>query len=169
MKPKINLTTTDKVLETLGWIALIASWIMTVASYSNLSTTIPIHYNGTGRADGFGYKIYIFVLPLVATLLFIGLTILNKFPHLFNYPTPITSDNILQQYTHATRLVRYLKCIIAILAGLIIFFIIQNRGQTNGLGVWFLLLTLVLFLIPAIYLFVKQPNRQNNADKKPKK
>jgi len=50
-KIKIELTTTDKVVEILGWFVLLAIWIFTISSYSSLPDTIPIHYNGVGKAD----------------------------------------------------------------------------------------------------------------------
>ena len=119
-KIKIELTTTDKVLEILGWASVLAIWVLTITNYTNLPDTIPIHYNSAGQADGFGEKGNILILPLMATVLFSGLTILNRFPHIFNYPVNITTDNALRQYTHATRLIRYLKLIIVVIFGIIL-------------------------------------------------
>lgn len=154
---KIELTITDKVFEVLGWFAVLAIWIITIASYSGLPNTIPIHYNGAGQVDGFGEKESILILPLMATITFVVLTILNKFPHIFNYLNKITKENALEQYTNGTRMIRYLKFVIVIVFGLIEFKIIQNATEhTSGLGVWFLPLTLGLIFIPMIYFMVKQ-------------
>ena len=155
-KLKLELTKFDKIHEILGWTLILAIWVLTISNYSNLPDTIPIHYNGAGQADGFGGKGNILTLPLIATVLFIGLTILNKFPHVFNYPTNITADNALRQYTNATRMIRYLKLIIVVIFGLIAFKTIQNaNGQADGLGIWFLPMTLGLIFIPLIYFVVK--------------
>jgi uncharacterized membrane protein len=155
-KIKIELTATDKIVEILGWTLIFAIWVLTITSYSKLPDTIPIHYNGSGQADGFSGKDNIFILPIVATVLFTGLTILNKFPNVFNYPTNITKDNALRQYTNATRLIRYLKLMIVIIFGLISYQTIRNaNGQTEGLGAWFLPLTMGLIFIPLIYFIVK--------------
>lgn len=155
-KIKLELTTIDKTFEILGWVSILAIWVLTITSYTNLPDTIPIHYNAAGQADGFGGKTTILTLPLIATILFIGMTILNKFPHIFNYPTNITADNAFRQYTNATRLIRYLKFIIVIIFGLIALQTIRNvNGQTNGLGVWFLPLTLGLIFIPLTYFVIK--------------
>ncbi|HRP31805.1 MAG TPA: DUF1648 domain-containing protein [Agriterribacter sp.] len=152
---KLKLTTTDRIFEVLGWAFIIAVWILTITQFKSLPDTIPIHFSGAGHADGFGGKGYIFGLPLVASILFIGLTILNKFPYVFNYPTKITNDNALQQYTNATRMVRYLKCIVVFIFGLIALQTIRyGNGQTKGLGVWFVPLTLGLIFIPFIYFVV---------------
>ena len=68
---------------------------MTVANYFELPEIIPTHYNEAGEADSYGDKLNILALPIISTLLFIGLTILNKRPHLFNYPSEITKENAL--------------------------------------------------------------------------
>jgi len=92
-KIKLELTTADNTFEIIGWLLIISVWGLTITNYANLPETIPTHYNGAGQADGFGGKATILTLPLIATVLFVGLTILNKFPHIFNYPTNITQDN----------------------------------------------------------------------------
>jgi len=155
-KIKLELTTADKTIEIIGWLLIIAVWGLTITNYSNLPDSIPTHYNGAGQADGFGGKATILTLPLIATILFIGMTILNKFPHVFNYPTNITQDNAFRQYTNATRLIRYLKLIVVFIFGLIAFKTIQNaNGEADGLGIWFLPLTMGLIFIPLTYFVIK--------------
>jgi len=157
-RPKIKLehTKADKAFEIIGWVLVISVWGFTVKNYANLPETIPLHYNLAGQADGFGGKATILTLPVIATVLFVGLTFLNKFPHIFNYPTNITQHNALRQYTNATRMIRYLKLVIVVIFGLIAFKTIQNgNGEANGLGIWFLPLTLGLIFIPLIYFLIK--------------
>lgn len=155
-KLKIKNTPTDNFVEVIGWFALVAIWFVNITSYANLPQTIPTHYNAAGVADGFGSKSSIFGLPIIATLLFVMLTVLNKFPHIFNYLTPITTQNALEQYTNATKLIRFLK-----LAVVIIFFIIDYKtiqhanGNTVGLGSWFLPATLGFIFIPLLYFTLK--------------
>lgn len=157
-RPKIKLTftTIDKIFELVGWLSIIAVWVLTSLHYNNLPDIIPTHYNALGQADGMGTKATILILPIIATILFIGLTILNMFPHIFNYPTNISNDNALKQYTNATRMIRYLKLTFVVIFGLIVFKTIQNaNGQTDGLGLWFLPMTLGLIFIPLTYLIVQ--------------
>ena len=157
-RPKITPipTSTDKLVEALGWLILLALWGWTITHYSSLPETIPTHFNAAGEADGFGSKVSIFALPVIATLLFIGLTVLNRYPQSFNYPTTITQDNAFRQYTLATRMLRYLKLVLVIVFGGIEFMTIQNAtGKAAGLGAWFLPLTLVLVFFPLIYFLIK--------------
>jgi uncharacterized membrane protein len=146
----------DQVFELLGWGVLLALWVWTGTSYSNLPDTIPTHFNAAGEADGFGRKASIVSLPVVASLLYIGLTLLNRVPHSFNFPTPVTQDNAQPQYTNATRMIRFLKLILVLVfAGISYQTIQQANGTGEGLGLWFLPLTLVLIFVPLIYFMIK--------------
>ena len=136
---------------------------MTVANYLELPEIIPIHYNEVEAADSFGNKSNILALPITSTLLFIGLTILNKRPNVFNYPSEITKENGLYQYTSASRMIRFLKFIIMVIFGLIVFKTIQNaNGNTNGLGTWFLPLTMGMIFIPIIYFLINTNKKKKN-------
>ena len=157
-RPKITLipTTADKLVELLGWLILLALWGLTISHFSTLPDTIPTHFNASGEADGFGSKASIIGLPVIASLLFVGLTVLNRYPHIFNYPTAITEDNALRLYTLATRMLRYLKLVLLVVFGGIGFMTVQHAtGKAAGLGAWFLPLTLVLIFIPLIYFVIK--------------
>jgi uncharacterized membrane protein len=153
---KLELTNYDKLFEILGWSILLTLWIFTVTNYFSLPKIIPTHFNGAGHIDSFGSKLTIFILPIIGTILFIGMTILNNFPQIFNYPTNITAENALEQYTNATKLIRYLKLILVIIFSIITYMIIQTtNGLSDGLGIWFLPLTLGLIFIPVIYYTIK--------------
>jgi uncharacterized membrane protein len=155
-KLKIQLSPMDQVLELLGWGVLLALWVWTGTSYSSLPDSIPTHFNAAGEADDFGRKASIVGLPIIASLLYIGLTLLNRVPHIFNFPTPVTEDNALKQYTNATRMIRYLKLILVLVfAGISFQTIQQANGKADGLGAWFLPLTAGLIFIPLIYFVIK--------------
>lgn len=156
-KPKIEirLNQTDKTLEFVGWIAVLGIWFFTLLNYSNLPDIIPTHFNGAGQADGFGTKSSIVALPFISTLLFIGLTFLNKYPHNLNYPTEITEENALHQYTNATRLMRVLKLVIVIIFGVIVYKTVQSaNGNSDGLGAWFLPFVLAMIFAPILYFLI---------------
>jgi uncharacterized membrane protein len=153
---KIHLTLFDKALELVGLILFIGIWILTFMNYDELPDIIPIHYNGLGEVDRYGEKSTILALPIVASVIFIGLTILNRFPHIFNYPIEITEQNALRNYRLATRLLRILKVIICLVFGMIILSTLNNiKGEQDGLVSWFLPIVLILFFIPTIYYLIK--------------
>lgn len=153
---KIELTRVDKMLELLGWLTLFFWWGIILYNYSNLPDIIPTHYNASGQVNGYGKKITIILLPIIGTVIFIGMTVLNKYPHIYNYPSNITEMNALTQYTYATKMIRYLKCAIVFIFFLIdLFTYLTAKGRTNGLGYLFLPFMLALFFIPTGYYIVK--------------
>ena len=150
MRPKIKVpwTTGDRVLEISGWILLLALWGFVVFSYPDLPDKIPKHFNAAGQADSWGGKKNILSLSVVMTILFVGMTLLNRFPHIFNYPFSITDENAFRQYACATRMLRWLKTIIVVIFGYLAIAAIY--GMEN-IGIWFLPVTAGLILIPMFY------------------
>ena len=155
-KLKLKLTILDYLIEILGLLLFSSTWIFIISIYNCLPDIIPIHYNAFGTADNFGKKWMILSLPIVSTVLFIGLTLLNYFPESFNYPTKINEDNALIQYTYATRLIRYLKLVIVFIFGILLYQTTRYPlNQNDGLGIWFLPLFLGLIFIPLIFYVLK--------------
>lgn len=150
---KIKLTLADKISEIAGWIILSLLWAFLILNFTSISDTIPINCSTTGKPDGFGSRITIFFMPILSTILFVGMTILNKYPHIFNYPSKITIENAERQYTIATKLIRYLKLIIVITFSFIAFQIANE--QQNGSGIWFIPVFIGLIYIPLIYAIIK--------------
>jgi uncharacterized membrane protein len=152
-RPKIKLTLTplDLKLELTSKIFFYIFWVLSLFIYFKLPTTIPTHFNASGQADDYGNKMTLLILPIFATIIYIGVTQLIKYPHIFNYSTKITLDNAQKQYAIATRLLRFLKLVILVIFSLIILFTyLTTIGVSNGLGFWFLPLILALILVPTI-------------------
>lgn len=146
----------DQVLETTAWLTLVSLWAITLYHYSNLPDSIPTHYNLEGRPDRYGRKATLLLLPIVGTVVFATITLLNKHPHIFNYPGKITEANALKQYTSATRLLRILKSGILINFLLITWGTISDAtGQTNGMGWWPLVTMTGLIVLPTVYFIVR--------------
>ncbi len=164
-RPKIKLTLSslDNKLELTSKIFLVVMWTLTLFTFFKLPQTIPTHFNASGQADDFGNKLTLLILPILATIIYFGLTLLNMYPHIFNYMTKITEDNAQKQYTIATRLLRFLKLAILVIFSLIILFTyLTTIGVTNGLGFWFLPLTVGLLLIPTIISIAQSFKKTNN-------
>lgn len=127
IRPKIFAI--DRILEASGWMLLCLFWCYIIFSYKYLPETIPTHFNLSGQADGFGNRTHIFIIPAITSALFFGLTFLNRFPHIFNYPVEINETNAEHQYRLATRLLRWLKVWIIIL-----FLLVSYNSITEALS-----------------------------------
>ncbi|HMV23387.1 MAG TPA: DUF1648 domain-containing protein [Saprospiraceae bacterium] len=153
---KIIHTTSDLLMEITGWILLVMVWFIVLKAYNSLPDIIPTHYSANGNADGHGPKVSILLLPAISTIAYIGMTILNKYPHIFNYPAVITRENALKQYTMATRMIRVLKLAIVVLFGVIALVTLRNvkTGQED-LGAAFLPASMLLIFVPVAYFTIK--------------
>jgi len=116
-RPRIDIPRTgiDTVLEVACTVALIALWGYTILNYSSLPPTIPIHFDLSGRVDGTGARGVVWLLPMIASIIYVLLGLASRIPHTFNYLRPITPENALHQYTLAVRMMRTLKLGIALL------------------------------------------------------
>ncbi len=113
-KIKIKLDTYDKVLEILGAASLMLIILLPFNYYGQLPEIIPSHFNAVGMADSYSPKSVIFILPSIAFVLYMSLHTLNRYPHVFNYPKPITPENAAQQYRAATKLIRMINTILVL-------------------------------------------------------
>ena len=157
-RPKIKpeLSVLDKLMEIVGWIALAMLWALLLSDYNKLPDTIPTHFSAEGKVDAFGNKNTILILPVIATIVFVGMTVLNLFPQIFNYPVKITEENAFKQYIKATRIIRYLKFIIVVIFGFIMFKTMQIAiGKSSELGSWFTIAMLVLIFAPLLHYLIQ--------------
>lgn len=159
---EIELTSFDMLLEVLGWAVMLVLWVYTIFSYASLPEIIPTHFNGAGVADDFGSKDTIWLLPTIASVIFVGMTILNRYPHIFNYPTAITEENALRQYTYATRMIRFLKLATTLLfAGIAMMIGHTATNGSHNLSTWFLPVSMGLIFIPIFFYLFKSLKRNN--------
>jgi len=155
-KIKLQLSAFDKMMEVAGLLMLLGLWVFALFAYFNLPDIIPTHFNVSGKVDKYGSKTTVIILAIFCTILFIGLSILNKFPNIFNYAIKITSVNAAAQYTLATRMLRILKLSLTIVFTIVLYFIYSTSlGKMKGIAVWFLPFVFCILLIPTIYFIVK--------------
>lgn len=157
-RPKLKLTLTffDVIIETLGGILIILLVAYPIYHYANLPEEIPIHFNASGNPDGFSSKRDIWIMPFLGLAVYVGLVILNRYPHVFNYPTEITAENAERQYKLATTLLRMVNFSIALIFFYITYHSVQSAisGQ-GGLGIMFMPIVLLGTIGPLIWYLIK--------------
>ncbi len=112
---KIKPTKVDKIIDIISLSVVVAIWAVVSFYYAKLPEIIPIHFNANGIADGYGSKNHILLLPIIATVFFVGLYLLNRVPHIHNYTIKITPENAPEEYTKSTKLIRYVNLILVML------------------------------------------------------
>ncbi|MCF6132216.1 DUF1648 domain-containing protein [Flavobacterium wongokense] len=153
------ITLAGKIMEFAGVLLLIAFWVYTLSHFEQLPDIIPTHFRTNGDIDGYGSKWSIIFLPIVGTLMYLGLTVV-RYPHKMNYLVTITEANAKKQYLIVISMFRMLKMAIVIVFFLIAFETIQlAMGFPDVLGKWFLLLVTALVMGPVFcYLIIPSKN-----------
>ncbi len=114
-KVKLKLDNWDILMEIIGAIAILISIGVPIYYYNQLPETIPIHYGLNGKPDGYGSKVNIFFLAGIGVVIYIGLKLLTRVPHIMNFPISITESNAEKQYRIITKMLRSLSMVIALL------------------------------------------------------
>ena len=155
---KVPYEQADILVELVNITLLILIWGFTIVHYLDLPDTIPIHFNARGEADGFGHKSTIWMLPAIATFIYLLMIIINLFPHTHNYMVNITEDNALKNYRLSTRVLRLVNLFCMILFAVLVYEIMSlSIGKnTNVLGWEIIVLSFLAPISLVVYAIIKQ-------------
>lgn len=141
----IKLTPIDYFIEIIGVIGIICLVFLPVYFLKDLPNQIPKHFNALGQVDSYGPRGTIWLLPAVGLILYLGLTVLNKFPFAFSYPTKVTDENAKELYTLGTRTVRLLKVVVVLLFAFLNYKTITIAlNKATEIGKYFLPIFLIM-------------------------
>jgi uncharacterized membrane protein len=155
-------------LEVLALAALAAVWGMMLYHYPRMPESIPRHFNALGQPDAWGSKSTSLILPSVGLVMYVFATVLNRYPHRFNYPGPITPQNARRQYTLARELVTAMKASFLWAFAYIVWARFQTAmGMRQGLGRWFLPTILLVTAMIVVGYFVRSRSEDSPREKQP--
>ena len=142
-------------VELLAAIAILLAVLLIVQFWAVLPDRIPIHFGDRGLADAWGDKVTIWIMPAVAAIIFAVLTAVSRYPHTFNYPVPITSENARRQYLLGRGLLVWLKAEICWLSAFVVRQqILVALGNAQRFSIELLLgLVVLIFSTVGVYLF----------------
>ena len=156
-RPNLNLKITplEIFLNVITLAAFVGTIVYLISSWTIIPSEIPAHYNAVGEVDRWGGKGEMLILPIIAFLMWIGMTVLEKFPHVYNYIN-LTKDNARAQYLNGRLLVNVLKNEILLLFSYLTWKNVQVAiGEHDSLGVWFLPVFLLIIFGSMAYFIVK--------------
>lgn len=107
--------------DNVSWFVVILMWFILLFLYPSLPSAIPIHFSLVGDAHTFGDKSFIWLFPTITTLLHVGLSLLAKYPHTFNYTQDINDSNAKEQYRKAIRIVHSMKVVVITIMSIILY------------------------------------------------
>lgn len=149
-------TIMEKVLEIILLFIVVLMVIWPICQFARLPETVPIHINIHGDIDGYGSRIVVLVLPIVGVLLYVGLTVLQRVPHLYNYPIEVTDDNAHLLYALGVQMIRFVKAIMIILFVYLTYsFICLARGVKLRYSAIIIISSCAVLAIGMVYYIVK--------------
>ena len=152
-RPKIRIQPEpfDYMIELLNLLVILCLILLPAYHYLKLPEIIPSHFDFAGKADNYAGKISIWALPAIGLFAFTGLSILQRYPQIFNYPFPVTKKNAPYLYRAAKRFLRLLKLIMSLLMLYLVYATIQYAYGVNNN---FILIATVAFVGLTIVLSI---------------
>jgi uncharacterized membrane protein len=119
--------------------ALVVLLVFAVRVWPSLPASVPTHFGFSGEPDRWGGRAWLLALPAMATLFFLVLTLLERAPHVYNYPIELTSSNAPRAHALGRELVLWLKLIVIVTFAVIFWTSVQVAlGKATALPGWFL-------------------------------
>lgn len=105
----------DRVVEFAALILLAAHWVYVAWRYADLPAELPLHFDFDAEGSPFDPRWHIWILPCVSAAVYALLSWLQRYPHRFVYPVPVTDGNRQTLYDLAVRTVRIEKLLLVVL------------------------------------------------------
>ncbi len=135
---KLKLRPIDLAIEVISIISLLFLFGLSLAIFFyGERFTIPT--NGYGSVWFFAVK---------GLFIYVGLTILGRFPHILNYPVEVSLDNAEKLYRSATMLIRLVKMLLILSFA---FFSLCSAGLANGLVCRLFILIFFILIIALVW------------------
>ena len=149
-------TTYDKILEVIAISALVWAFYPLLFYYNiDSDALLPTHFNLAGEADGWGGRSILWIIPPIALLFYIRLSVLQKFPKIYNYPCKITEQNADYLYKMGEQLIRHIKVSVVLMFAFVsndIYAVITGKLSSPnllviGILVAIMLLSIIIYII----------------------
>ncbi|EGQ26347.1 hypothetical protein HMPREF9372_1627 [Sporosarcina newyorkensis 2681] len=155
-KPKMDIPKPGvaKVFDLLTVALFAAGLAYLLLHWNRLPDQIPAHFGANGEVDRWGSKFELFILPAIALFLWIGLSVLEKYPHLYNYIN-LHPDNVEIQYRYGVIFMNVMKNLSTLLMAFIMWQLTDIAlGRTESLNMpIFIGILAVLFISMGYYFY----------------
>ena len=137
---KIYKTWYDIVAETGCLLLLTGTSIFLAIAWAGIPSEIPGHYNALGQIDKYSGKSSLIVLLLVVWIMYFGISVIEKFPRIWNTGVAVTAENRNRIYRILKDMLKTMKFLMVAIFAYLIF----NSAFGTPLSPWFLPVSLVL-------------------------
>lgn len=158
-RPKLRIpkSLSEKIWDIIGYASYLSAVFLLIYIWNGLPDEVPAHYNALGEVNRWGSKWELTILPIIGALLLISMQLLEKYPHVHNYPERLNESNAPQFYLNSRKLLNQIKNICLLLFSFIIFeTVLIAKGWGAGFGKWFLPMTGLGLGIPIVMAALRQ-------------
>lgn len=155
-QPKLDIPTStlERIFDFTAILFACCALLLAYTQFGSLPEQIPTHINAQGDVDNFGSKSSIFLLPALAIFMAIGMAILARFPHKFNYLAKITPENAAFEYQRSRFIMRVTNMLTSLLFLVITGEFIQlATGESGNLTALFWVVLGTLLIAPIVLFF----------------
>lgn len=92
-------TNFQKILEVIGIVILVAYLIIFLVTFSALPDRTPAHYDFAGEVTRYGSKYEMLLMPILGLIMYVAITILQRYPTVWNVPIKVRPENENQVYS----------------------------------------------------------------------
>ena len=122
-----------------------------ILAWNTIPDRIPMHYNAAGEINRWGDKSGLIVLPIISVILYGMITLIERFPQIWNTGVRVTDENRTQVYRLLKNLIACVKMmVLLVFGGLTVL-----SSLSLNLPIWFLLVFVVLLFGTIAFFIVK--------------
>src|SRR5690554_6665695 len=142
-QPKIEVEASpaERALEVVCIIALAYTLLLPALRWDSIPATVPTHFDASGEVTTMGPRAALWLLVGITVLLYIGMSAIQRIPHMYNYPVRITEQNAAAQYRLGRLFMAAMKAWCVLLFAGIIHIILRAALGGPGVGTGFLVFT----------------------------
>ena len=140
------------ILETIvSLLSLVGVVVYLILTWKTIPDQIPAHYNAAGEINRWGSKSELIVLPIISWLMFGLITLIERFPSIWNTGVRITDDNRTEVYRLLKNLIAVVKMFVLLMFGSLTVI----SSLSLSLPVWYILAFIGLLFGAIAYFAVR--------------
>jgi uncharacterized membrane protein len=148
---KIERNALDVLEAIVSLSCLVGVTLYLILAWNTIPAKVPSHYNAAGEVNHWGNKSELIIFPIISWLIYGMITLIERFPQIWNTGIRVTEENRTQVYRLLKNLIACVKMItLSIFSCMTVL-----SSLARNLPIWFLLAFLVLLFGTIAFFIVK--------------
>lgn len=154
---KIERNALDTLETIVSLSCLVGVAVYLILMWNTIPDQIPGHYNALGEVDRWGNKSELIFLPILSWLMYGMITLIERFPQVWNTGVRVTPENRAQVYRLLKSLIAVVKmCMLLMFASITLL-----SSMALSLPIWYILAFLVVLFATIAYFIVRLARLKN--------